>query len=108
MSMMRIRIVIPVLASAIILSLMQDESRKLSLYRSLKWPLYHCMKIKNNYIYDDPEENNRRQLAYTSIFMSIYDKGLISTRPVTLEDYTQFTVMAPRHDSPFSTYPPTL
>ena len=39
--------------------LMHDESRKLSLYRSLERPLYHCMKIKNNYIYDDAHKINK-------------------------------------------------
>jgi hypothetical protein len=38
---------------------MYDESSKLSLYRSLDTPLYHCLKIKNNYIYDDAHEINK-------------------------------------------------
>jgi hypothetical protein len=39
--------------------LMNDESSKLSLYRSLDKPLYDCLKIKNNYIYDDAHEINK-------------------------------------------------
>jgi len=87
--------------------LMHDESRKLSLYCSLERPLYHCTKIKDNYIYDDVHKNNKPpewstcvlngDIATQSSFDLNFNELIKNSRPITkhnideVEIYSHFT-----------------